>query len=165
MRQRRVFSVNDVAAAETAVATARACGAADEDVSLIARSDIELRQIPDDRINVESDLMPAAMRGAAGGGAMGLLAGIAAISVPPIGITVAGVALLTLAGAAVGTWSSALVGSSVPNPIRRHFEAEIESGRVLVVVDAEEEALPRIEAMLTAGGARLLPFEATSVLT
>ncbi|ANB19529.1 hypothetical protein [Dokdonella koreensis] len=165
MKQRRVFSVNDVTAAETAVAAARSAGADDGDVSLIARSDIELRQIHDDRINVESDLVPAALRGAAGGGAMGLLAGLAAITVPAVGITVAGVALLTLAGAAVGSWSSALIGSTVPNPIRRQFEAEIEAGRILVVVDVDTGQLPRIEAALAAAGARELPFEATSALS
>ena len=58
------------------------------------------------------------MRGIGVGGEIGLVAGIAAVAIPTIGITVAGAGLITLLGAAIGGWSSALADSSFPNAVR-----------------------------------------------
>ncbi|HEY0179075.1 MAG TPA: hypothetical protein VGC30_05525 [Dokdonella sp.] len=165
MKHRRVFSAPDLTVAQAAVAAARAAGVPDEDVSLIARSDIQLEAIPDDRIDATTDTIPAAIRGAVGGGSTGLLAGLVAVAIPPLGVTIGGVALLAAIGALVGTWSSALMGSAVPNSVRRTFESEIEAGRILVVVDAEDALLPAAHAAVTAQGATALPFDAPSAAT
>lgn len=165
MKTRRVYSTPDVASAQHALQAARAAGVHNEDLSLIARSDIELEAIPDERKEAKTDFLPAAARGAAGGGAAGLLAGLIAIAIPPLGITLAGVGAMALAGALVGTWSSALVGTTVPDPIRRTFEAEIQAGRILLVVDAEEPALDHADAALRAKGVKPLPYEGTTATT
>lgn len=165
MKTRRVYSTPDVATAQHALQAARDAGVANEDLSLIARSDIELEAIPDERKEAKTDFLPAAARGAAGGGAAGLLAGLVAIAIPPIGITLAGVGVMTLAGALVGTWSSALVGATVPDPVRRRFEDEIQAGRILVIVDAEQPALDQADGALRAKGATPLPYEEVSATT
>ncbi len=102
MKIRHVFSVADVASARQAMQAARQAGLADDDLSLIARADIELEEIPDKRKLASTDFMPAAMRGAATGGTAGLLAGLVAMVFPPLGVTLAGAALLTLGGAGTG---------------------------------------------------------------
>ncbi len=166
MKTRHVFSVPDLAAAQSAMRAARAAGIPDDNLSLIARSDIELDAIPDHRKDATSDFMPAALRGAALGGGGGLLAGLAAITFPPLGVTLAGAALMTLGGAAVGTWASALVGSSVEDPVRRKFEEEIRAGKILLVIDAEDDAsLSAAEAAVLDSGATALPYAALSALT
>lgn len=97
---------------------------------------------------------------------MGLLAGLVAVAFPPLGVTLAGAAIMTVGGALVGTWASALVGSSVPDPIRRKFETEIEAGKILLVIDAEEDThLPDVEAAILSTGAVALPYETASALT
>ncbi len=164
MKVRHVFATPDVAVAYRAVAAARDAGVADADVSLVARSDIQLDEIPSDRLDATADTVPAALRGAGTGGAIGLVAGLVAVAIPPIGITVAGAGLMALIGAAVGGWSSALVGASVPNSVRRQFEEEIDAGRVLVVVDDEETRAPTVRAALEGVGARQLAFEEPSAL-
>ncbi len=166
MKTRHVYATTDLAGARAAVhaATARA-GIDRNDVSLIARGEVEMEQIPDGLKEAQTDFKPAALRGALGGGAAGLVAGIVGVTVPPLGLTLAGAGALALAGAAVGTWSAALVGSSVPDTVRRTFEEEIQAGRVLVVVDAEEQSLRRADAAVQATGARLLPYEQPSALT
>ena len=63
MKTRHVFSVPDLAAARAAMDAARRAGVADDDISLIARSDIELENIPEERKVVEGDFYPAAIRG------------------------------------------------------------------------------------------------------
>lgn len=165
MKTRHVFSTPNLESARTAMQAARAAGIPEDDISLIARSDIELEAMPEQHKEAGSDFYPAALRGVIGGGATGLLAGLVAVAIPPVGITLAGVAGLTLAGALTGGWASALVGASVPDPVRRKFEGEIEAGRILVVLDADKELLARAEPAITRAGATPLPFDQPTALT
>ena len=163
MKHRRVFSAPDVHVASSAIAAARASGIRDDCISLVARSDVELESISPDRINVEKDTVPAALRGALEGGSLGLLAGVIAMLVPAFGVTIAGAGLITAIGAMVGTWSSALIGSAVPDAVRRQFEKEIERGQILVVVDGDKDTLTATEAALAKLGAQALPFDHLSL--
>lgn len=165
MKTRHVYSTADLAAAHAAMDAARQVGIADDDISLIARSDIELDVIPDDRKVVDGDFYPAAIKGVSGGAVVGLLAGLVAVAVPPLGLTLAGIGMTTLAGAAVGGWATALAGSAVPDPVRREFEGEIESGRILVVLDAEKSVLEQADPVVLKTGARVLPFDKPTVMT
>ncbi|NII55768.1 DUF1269 domain-containing protein [Luteibacter sp. SG786] len=165
MKTRRVYSTADMAQARRALTAAREAGVPDEDLSLVARHDIELEAIPEDRKDDHSDFMPAAVRGVAQGGATGLLAGLVAMAIPPLGITIAGALGVAAAGAAVGAWSSALMGAAVPDPVRRKFEGEIEAGRILVVVDVEDDDADRAGAAIVAVGATPLPFDKPTALS
>ncbi|MDR6990752.1 hypothetical protein [Luteimonas sp. 3794] len=165
MKVRRVYSTPSLSVAETAVRGVREAGIADADISLVARGDIELDTVPEHQKEAPTDFKHAAVRGAGIGGATGLLAGLVAVAVPPLGLTLAGVALTTLGGAAVGTWASSLVGASLPDPIRQKFESEIEAGRVLVVIDGEGDTLTRAETALREAGATYLPYEDPAALS
>ena len=83
MKTRHVFSTPNLETAQAALAAAREAGVEDNDLLLVARSDIELESIPDNRQEADTDLMPAALRGAGYGGATGLLAGLVAFAIPP----------------------------------------------------------------------------------
>jgi hypothetical protein len=162
MKLRHVYSAPDLATATRALQAARGAGIDNDDLSLIARGDIELEAIPDERKDVKTDTLPAAARGALGGGAAGLLAGLVAIAVPPLGITLAGAGVMAIAGALVGSWSSALVGATVPDPVRRNFEEEIQAGRILVVVEGEAAQLDAADAALRDAGTVALPYQAAA---
>ena len=164
MKTRHVFITPDLDTAQTALVAARDAGIEDNHLLLVARSDIELESIPNDRQEADTDMLPAAMRGAGYGGATGLLAGLVALTIPPLGVTLAGAAAIGLAGAMVGCWSSALVGASLPDPIRRKFESEIQAGNILLVVDGEEKVLAVAEPAILRAGASVLPYEATTAL-
>lgn len=165
MKIRHVFSTPDLDTAQAVMDTARSAGVGNDDILLVARSDIELEDVPNEHKEADTDLIPAALRGAGYGGAAGLLAGLAAVVLTPIGLTLAGAAAATVAGAAVGCWASALVGSSIPDPIRRKFDAEIQAGRILVVLDGKKEFLDPLEPTLIAAGATPLPYESTKAMT
>ncbi|WP_028917519.1 hypothetical protein [Pseudoxanthomonas sp. J35] len=165
MKTRRIYSTPNLAAAQAALAAAHEAGIDRDSLSLIARSDIEMEAVPDDLREAHTDTIPAALRGAAGGGAAGLLAGLAAVAIPPLGITLAGAGIMAAVGALVGSWSSALMGATVPDPVRRRFEEEIEAGRILLVIDAEDEALPRAEAAVLRAGAAPMPYDAPSAVS
>ena len=165
MKTRRIYAAPNLAAAQAALGAARDTGIDRDALSLVAPSDIEMEAVPDDLRGAHADTVPAALRGAAGGGAVGLVAGLVAVAVPPLGITLAGAGLLAAIGALVGSWSAALVGAGVPDPVRRRFEDTIEAGQILLVVDAEHDALLRAEAAILRSGATALPYEASSVLS
>jgi hypothetical protein len=68
-------------------------------------------------------------------------------------------------GALVGTWASVLMGSALPDEVRRTFHDQIAAGQILVVIDAEPETFNLAEpAIADAGGIRL-PFESTTALS
>ncbi|KRE89400.1 hypothetical protein ASG87_03405 [Frateuria sp. Soil773] len=166
MKTRHVFSTPDLDTAKAAMQAARAAGIDPDDLSLIARSDIELETMPEHRHKeAGGDFYPAALRGLVGGGATGLLAGLIAVAIPPLGLTFAGVAGITLASALVGGWSGAMEGAAVPDPVRRKFKSEIDAGRILLVIDGDKDALARVEAPVVQAGATPLPFDTLKILT
>ena len=165
MKTRRVFSTPDLITARAAIQAARDVGIHDEDISLVARPDIEVGHIPNRRKEADSDFVPAAIRGALFGGLAGLLAGaIAALVFPSVGISWAGAGLVALAGVLIGAFASALVGSSLPDPVRQKFEGEIKAGRILVLVDGAVDMLPAVESAVTRTGALSLPFDSPTAL-
>jgi|JI6StandDraft_1071083.scaffolds.fasta_scaffold03204_2 hypothetical protein len=165
MKIRHVFVTRDVIQARDALLALREQGVGVDDISLVARSDIELDRIPDELKEADTDFVPAAMRGMGIGGATGLLAGLAAVVFAPVGITLAGAAAIGAMGALVGGWSSALMGSALPDPVRQQFDDEISAGRILLLVDAEPDVQPRLQLALAAVGARRLDYEAPSAMT
>lgn len=148
MKQRRVYRTDDIARATRAVQALRVQGIGDDDISLVARSDIELQSIPNWHTEADTDFMPAAVRGAGIGGATGLLAGLAATVITPVGITLAGAAVVGAVGALVGTWASALMGAALPDPIRQKFDDEIAAGHILVLIDAKSSIQERLRGTL-----------------
>jgi len=147
------------------MAAAQEAGIDDRDISLVAREDIELERIPDHLMQGRNDFYPAALRGGACGGGTGLLLGLIAVAVPPLGVTLAGAAAITVAGAVFGSWIGELVGFEVPDVVSRKFKDEIAAGRILVVIDANKEQLAVAEPAVARTGATQLPFHAHTVLT
>lgn len=165
MKTRRVFSTPDLVSARAAIQAAREAGIRDDDISLVARSDIEVGHIPNRRKEADSDFVPAALRGALFGGLAGLVAGAAAVLIfPSVGMSWAGAGLVALAGVLIGMFASSLVGSSLPDPVRQKFDGEIKAGKILVLVDGAVEMLPAVEAAVTRTGAMTLPFDAPVAL-
>lgn len=137
MKTRHVFSTRDLGAAEEAVSALRQAGIANDDVSLVAQHVMENERIPDEQQDTSDDFSRGGVKGLLTGGGTGLLAGLVAVAVPPLGITLAGAAAMAVAGAAVGGWMGMLTGTSEPGKVRREFEDEIAAGHILVVVDGD----------------------------
>lgn len=151
--KRYIYAFDSVESARTAVTSLRARGIDEKCISLIARSDIQLEKIPDRFLDASTDFVPALGRGVAIGGVTGLFAGIIAMAIPPLGIAVGGSVLLSFfaGGAMLGAWTSALVGSSVPDEIRRKFEDEIKAGCTLLVIDSSAGNDALITTLMAAG--------------
>lgn len=108
------------------------------------------RSIPEAGLLQESDLIPAAERGLAAGGATGLLAGLVAVTFPPAGLALGGGAMLatTVAGAAFGALVGPMIGISAPNSQLKQFQEAIEDGQLLMVVDVPKDDVEHFNALV-----------------
>lgn len=122
----------------------------EEDLHVIARDDVALESLPEPDITHRSDIIDAVKRGAATGGAIGLLGSMVAVTVPPIGLTLGGAAILggTALGTAGGTWFSTLVGVSVRNQDVEDYRYRIDRGELMTIVDSERDQELRLKSML-----------------
>ena len=106
--------------------------------------------LPEANLLQESDFIPAVERGLAIGGATGILAGIAAVALPGVGLVLGGGAILGigLAGAGVGAWLSSMIGISVPSSRLTDFEEAIKEGSLLMMVDVPKTRVEEITDLI-----------------
>jgi hypothetical protein len=98
----------------------------------------------------KSDVRHALFLGAGLGALGGMLLGVY-LKLNPIGDITFGAGaflLATLAGIGFGAWTSTLIGLSTPNTALKKFEADIEAGKILLMVDVPVARLEEIEAMI-----------------
>ncbi len=118
---------------------------------ILAKEGTQLGTLPEANLLQKSDLLPALERGLAFGGVTGILAGLVAITFPPAGLVMGGGAVLgiTLAGAGVGAWASGMIGINCENRQIKTFEAAIEAGELLMMIDVPKSRVAEITAMVS----------------
>lgn len=138
--KRFCFLLPDIPTTRRVVSELKEQGIAEEHLHVIANEGVPLEDLPEASLLEKSDLIRGAEIGAVGGGAIGLLAGLVAISVPPAGIVVGGgvAVATTLMGATLSALLSGLIGMDFPNARLESFQDAIESGQVLMLVDVGE---------------------------
>jgi len=106
--------------------------------------------LPEASLLQESDFIPAVERGLAIGGATGILAGVAAVALPGVGLVLGGGAILGigLAGAGLGAWVSSMIGISAPSSRLTEFEDAIKEGGLLMMVDVPKTRVDEITDLI-----------------
>ena len=106
--------------------------------------------LPEANLLQESDFVPAVERGLAIGGATGILAGVAAVALPGVGLVLGGGAILGigLAGAGLGAWVSSMIGISAPSSRLTAFEDAIKEGGLLMMVDVPKTRVDEITDLI-----------------
>ena len=119
-------------------------------IHVIAGKGIPLEALPQAGLAQSSDVLPALARGTAAGAVTGMLAGLVALAFPPVGLTIAGgaVVAITLAGAGFGAWMATMVGVDLPNTRLKRFEEAIARGELLMMVDVPLRRIGEIEAVV-----------------
>jgi len=102
-----------------------------------------------------TDAIYAAETGFLIGGTVGLVTGLLVAMFYPISIGDGSlqwgvVAVLGVLGGLFGAWSSSMIGISVPSRRLKRFEAAIEQGQILLMVDVPSARVKVIEALLQA---------------
>lgn len=150
--QKLYFLVPDAQSARNIITELRADGVRAQHISILAHKDtefetsLEVSELDDKTLSDfgetgKSDLLPALEKGAAMGGSIGLLGGLAALAFPPAGFIVGGGAVLvsTAVGAGLGAWISSMIGIAAPHQDIEHYIQAIENGSILLLVDVDEE--------------------------
>lgn len=150
--RRLYFLVPDVESARKIVDKLLLARVEERHIHVIAKAGTPMEDLPEANLLQKGDFIPALERGAAIGGATGLLAGLVAVTFPPAEIIVGGGAILasTLAGAGIGSWGSALIGIDAPNSRIKQFEKAIEQGEFLMMVDVRKGRADEIDELVKA---------------
>jgi hypothetical protein len=150
--RRLYFLLPDVASAHEVVNDLLLARVEDRHLHIVAKEGVELGDLPEASLLQKSDFVPAVERGLALGGATGVIAGIAAMTFPPAGLVLGGGAVLgiALAGAGMGAWLSGMIGADAPNSRLADFEAAIEEGELLMMVDVPKARVEEIESLIKA---------------
>ncbi len=119
-------------------------------IHLVANHNIALDELPEASLVESSEIREIVARGVAAGAVVGTIAGLAAMMLSPIGLTVAGGAVLalTLAGVGFGEWLATTLGIDEASERYRQFIDAIRSGCVLLIVETRENHLELAERIV-----------------
>lgn len=122
----------------------------DHHIHIVAKEGTQMGNLPEATLLQKSDFIPAVERGFAIGGITGILAGIAAVTIPSEGFALGGGAILfsALAGAVIGAWVSGMIGLDVHNTQITRFEKAIQAGQLLLMVDIPNDRVAEIKEMV-----------------
>ncbi len=136
-----VESYGNESEAERAVRVLRDAGFDADEISIVARDEDRARDVAQD---TGTDTAEGAGIGAATGGVLGalggLLLGATALTIPGIGIVLAGPLAAVLGGAGIGAitggLAGALAGLGISEDDAKQYEERVKAGDILVVVAA-----------------------------
>lgn len=130
-------------AASSAIEDLKTQGFSTDDISVVTKSRKDLELISEETgTKAPEGLASGAATGGILGGLTGLLAGIGALAIPGIGpVLAAGPIAATLTGAAVGAGAGGIVGGligfGIPEDEAREYDANVNEGKILVLIDAD----------------------------
>lgn len=152
MRRRLYFMVPSVASARIIRDELLLARIEDRHIHVLAKDGLPLDGLHEASILQKTDFVHGAETGLVVGGGIGILAGMAAILFPPAGADLQLVTVLVtaLVGAAFGAWVSSMIASSIPNSRLKTFEAGIDAGRVLMMVDVPGMRVDEIRKLVAA---------------
>jgi hypothetical protein len=137
MRRRLYFILPDVESARRTADDLLLARVEDRHMRFLARRGTELDPLHEAGYLDKTDMVHGAAVGLALGAIIGALVGVMVVAYPPDGTNPQLVSVLIgmLIGAPLGAWMASMAGAAVPNSRLRQFQADIDAGRVLMMVD------------------------------
>lgn len=147
---RLFFLLPDQSTARNVVAGLTAFGVPVRHLHVVASIEQRLEGLPEATVWQKTELAHGIEIGVSLGGTAGLLGGLLAVAFPPAGLVLGGGALLamSLAGAGFGGLVTALMSSHDHSHDLAQFEAEIENGRILMLVDVPGSQQDAVTALV-----------------
>jgi outer membrane lipoprotein SlyB len=114
-------------------------GFTEEEVSIVAKGD-DSNQGSSQGMVSQDNMADGAAWGGGIGAVGGLLAGMGALAIPGIGpIVAAGPLAAALSGAVAGGVAGGLIDMGIPEAEGKRFEQDIKEGRMLAVIEADDD--------------------------
>jgi hypothetical protein len=137
MRRRLYFVLPDIESARAMLNEMLLARIECRHIHFLSRRDTLPDDLPQANVLQKTDIVHGAQVGVAIGGIVGAIAGALLVFFPPEGVTLKLITVLVVAigGAVFGAWASSMVASSVPNSRLKTFHAQMEAGKVLMMVD------------------------------
>jgi uncharacterized membrane protein YeaQ/YmgE (transglycosylase-associated protein family) len=122
----------------------------DRHMRFLARRGTDLGELHEASYFHKTDAIHGAFVGLVIGGFLGAAVGGFLVNYPPEGASLQMVAVLVaaLVGAMLGVWVATMVGLQVPNSRLRHFERELEDGKVLLMLDVPSRRFDEVRAII-----------------
>ena len=153
MRRRIYWLLPDLASARRTMDDLLLARIDEGHMHFVAREDADMTGLHAANVLQTSDVIRSAEAGLVIGGATGAILGaIVAVAYPIFGDKPEWglIAVLAIAGAGFGAWASSMIGVSTPSKRLKRFEAQIEQGQILLMVDAPRGRVEEIEERLQA---------------
>lgn len=153
MSRRIYWLIPDVESARRTVDELLLARVAVQHIHCAGREGVNLSGLHPANVLQTTDVIYAAEAGLLIGGTLGIAAGLLVAMYYPLGIDSLQwgvVAVLGGLGALFGAWSSSMIGVSVPSHRLKRFEAAVEQGQILLMVDVPSLQVKEIEALLQA---------------
>ena len=159
MRRRLYFLLPDVESAKRTADDLLLARVDDRHMRFLSRRGTELHPLHEAGYLDKTDMVHGAIVGLALGGIIGALVGALVVAYPPEGMHPELVAVLIgmLAGAPLGAWMASMVGAAVPNSRLQQFHADLEAGRVLMMVDVPFRRVAEISELVTSRHPEAVP--------
>ena len=150
MRLRMYVTLPDVPSAKKLADDLLLARIEDKHMHFLAKRGTDLGPLHEASYLQKTDTVHGAMRGMVIGGVVGICVGLLLVYFPPGGMSIQLVAVLIAAivGAFLGTWVAGMVGLQVPNSSLRGFDAEIQAGKVLLILDVPVSRFEEIRKII-----------------
>ena len=150
MRLRMYVTLPDLASAKQLANDLLLARIEDRYMHFLAKRGTDLGELHEASYLQKTDTVHGAFTGFVVGGIVGVLAGALLVNFPPGGLTLDLVAVLVAAivGAMLGAWMASMVGAAVPNSRLRQFQADIDDGKVLLMVDVPYGQIAQVRELV-----------------
>jgi hypothetical protein len=150
MRRRLYFLLPNLDAARRTNDDLLLARVEDRHIHFLARRGTDLGALREANALQKTDVVHGGELGLAIGGLAGTALGLFVLLTPPEGVSLALAVILAtaLGGAAFGAWVGSLAGAGVPNSRLKSFEAAIEAGSVLLMVDVPFRRVDEIRELV-----------------
>jgi uncharacterized membrane protein YeaQ/YmgE (transglycosylase-associated protein family) len=137
MRKRLYFMLPDEQSARGMLNELLLARVEERHIHFLAKRGTLPPDLPEASVLQKTDIVHGAELGLVVGGVAGTLAGVLMVILPAgeVSFGIAAILITGLFGGLFGTWVSSMIGSQVPNSKLNAFHADIERGRVLMMVD------------------------------
>lgn len=148
--ERLYFLVPDLATTRHIVAALNTAGIDDKHLGVVAPASTPLGDLPEASVWETTELGRGIEGGLVVGGAAGLIGGLLAVTLPPVGLALAGSAVLATAaaGAGFGAVVSGLIAKDMPKKDIEALEGAIIMGHTLMLVDVPRRRKDEVVGVL-----------------